>query len=276
MVSKARKARDPEDAMALANQVVVITGASSGIGWSLARVLAARGCKVGLLARRQEQLNLLAEEIEQAGGRCAQAAADVADRSATLSAIHDLRTRLGPIDLLIANAGVGRPTLLNPINVADVEKMFRVNVLGVVYAIEAVLPEMLERRQGHLAAVSSLGSYKGLPGESAYCASKAAVNIYMEGLRIQLRDRGVSVTTICPGFVKTPMTDVNEFKMPYLMDADEAARRIARALERKKKVFNFPWQMSLLMKLTRWLPDWVVAWNMQEYNEKPPFQQEPL
>ncbi len=262
--------------MGLTNQVVIVTGASSGIGWSLSLVLAGKGCKVGMIARRQEKLTALGQEIEKAGGQCAHAVADVADRPATLAAIKELRARLGPVDLLIANAGVGCPTLLDPVNVADVEKMFQVNVLGVVYAIEGVLPEMLQRGRGHLAAVSSMAGYKGLPGESGYCASKAAVISYMEGLRIQLRERGIHVTTINPGFVKTPMTEVNEFKMPFLLEADDAARRIVRALERKKKVFDFPWQMSLLMKLMRWLPDWVVARSMHQYNEKPPFPKEPI
>src|SRR5262249_40301412 len=139
------------------------------------------------------------------------------------------------------------------------EKMFHVNLLGVVYSIEAVLPDMLRRGRGHLAAVSSLAAYKGLPGEAAYCASKAAVNTYMEGLRIQLRERNIAVTTICPGFVRTPMTEVNKFKMPWLLEADDAARRIVRAMKRRRKVYNFPWQMSLVMKLASWLPDWVHA-----------------
>lgn len=263
-------------AMAFKNQVVVITGASSGIGWSLARELGLRGARVGLVARRQEQLESLSRDITAAGGQCALACADVADRQATLNAIHSLAHDLGPVDLLIANAGVGRPTLLNPINISDVEAMFRVNVLGVVYAIEAVLPQMLARKKGHLAAMSSLGSYKGLPGESAYCASKAAVNTYMEGLRIQLRTEGIAVTTLCPGFVKTPMTEVNDFKMPFLIEADDAARRIVRALEHKKKVFNFPWQTNLLVQLTRWLPDWIVARTMSDYNEKPPMPTGPV
>src|SRR5262245_16970444 len=194
-----------------ANQVAVITGASSGIGWALAKVLAKEGCKVGLVARSKDKLDVLAAEIRQAGGTAAVADADVSDRARTVAAVHEVRDQLGPVDLLIANAGVGAPTLLDPLNIDAVEKMFRVNVLGVIYSIEAVLPEMLKRRSGHLAAVSSLGAYKGLPGESAYCASKAAVNTYMEGLRIQLRDKGVAVTTICPGFVKTPMTEINRF-----------------------------------------------------------------
>ena len=262
--------------MSFANRVAVVTGASSGIGWALAHRLAAAGCKVGLVARRRDLLDNLAGEITQKGGAATAAAADVADREQTLNAIHEIAAQFGPVDLLIANAGVGAPTNLDPVNIADVEKMFRVNTLGVVYAIEAVLPEMLRRGRGHLAAVSSMAAYKGLPGESAYCASKAAVNVYMEGLRIQLRGRGVAVTTVCPGFVKTPMTDINEFNMPWVMEADEAARRIVRALRRRPAVYNFPWPTTLMMKLTRWLPDWAVARFMGPYNEKPPFPKGPL
>src|SRR5207248_7992833 len=132
----------------------------------------------------------------------------------------------GPVDLLVANSGVGLPTQLEPMNVDEVDNLIKVNYLGVVYAIAGVLPEMLQRGKGHLAAVSSLAAYKGMPGESAYCSSKAAVNVYMEGLRIQLRPRGIYVTTVCPGFVDTPMTQVNEFKMTWLWSADKAARKI--------------------------------------------------
>ncbi len=256
--------------MSFANQVAVITGASSGLGWALARVLAAEGCKVGLLARRQEKLLALADEIAQAGGTAAVARADVGDRSQTVTAIHELAARLGPVDLLIANAGVGTPTRVEPLNVSAQEEMFRVNVLGVMYAIEAVLPEMVRRRRGHLAAVSSAAAYKGLPGEAGYCASKAAVNTFMEGLRIRLRSYGIAVTTICPGFVRTPMTAANPFPMPWLLEADEAARRMVRALHRRRKVYNFPWQMALLMKVTYWLPDWVLARVLRAYNEDPP------
>jgi short-subunit dehydrogenase len=257
--------------MDAANRVAVVTGASSGIGWALARELAVKGWKVGLIARRKDKLDALTTEIAGVGGTAAGRPADVSDRAGLAAAVGDLEDRLGPTDLLIANAGVGYPTLLEPINMEHVEEMCRVNYLGVVYSITAVLPQMLRRGQGHLAAVSSLAAYKGLPGESGYCASKAAVNSYMEGLRIQLRDRGIRVTTISPGFVRTPMTAANEFSMPWVMEADEAARRIVRALERRRKVYNFPWQLNLLMKLTAWAPDWIVARSMRKYNENPPF-----
>ncbi len=262
--------------MSFAGQVAVVTGASSGIGRALAKELAARGCKVGLVARRRDLLELLASKITASGGAAAVGVADVSDREQTLAAIADVARALGPVDLLVANAGVGAPTVLNPPNTRDVERMFRVNTLGVVYSFEAVLPDMLRRGRGHVAAVSSLAAYRGLPGESAYCASKAAVNVYLEGLRVQLRERGICVTTLCPGFVKTPMTEVNKFEMPWLLEADDAARRMVRALERRKKVYDFPWQLALLMRLTGWLPDWAVARVMHDYNEDPPFPKTPL
>lgn len=252
------------------SQVAIITGASSGIGWELAKILASQGAAVGLLARRLDRLEALAAEIRAAGGKAMAAAVDVTQRAETVGAIQKLRDQLGPVDLLVANSGVGLPTALEPMNMDQVDNMIRVNYLGVVYAIEGVLPEMLQRGRGHLAAVSSLASYKGLPGESGYCSSKAAVNVFMEGLRVQLRPRGITVTTICPGFIKTPMTAVNDFPMPWLMTADKAARKIARALSRKKKVYNFPWQTTLLMKATRWCPDWVLRRVFNRYAENRP------
>lgn len=243
--------------MPFVNQVAIITGASSGIGWELAKQLARRGGKVGLLARRHDRLEALAHEIRTAGGTAASIAADVTDRAGTIAAIASLRQQLGPIDLLVANSGIGLPTLIEPMNGAEVDLMIRVNFLGVVYAFEAVLPEMLTRGTGHVAAVSSLAAYKAFPGESGYCASKAAVNVYLDGLRLPLRKRGIHVTTICPGFVETPMIERNTNAMPWKISAAEAARRILDALERRKAVFNFPWQTTLLVRASRWLPDWL-------------------
>ncbi len=253
--------------MPFAGRVAVVTGASSGIGAALARALVAQGCKVGLVARRRERVEELARALDPSGKSTAFAAADVGDREQTRSAVDDLAGRLGPVDLLIANAGVALPTRLEPFSAADVEQVFRTNFFGVVYAVEAVLPGMLKRGRGHLAAVSSLGAYKGLPGSAAYCASKAAVNTFLEGLRIQLHGRGVAVTTLCPGFVRTPMTAPNPFRMPWILEPDEAARRIVRALGRRRKVYDFPWPTAMLMRLTRWLPDRFIARRLGHFTE---------
>jgi short-subunit dehydrogenase len=251
-------------------KVAVITGASSGIGHALARALATEGYRVGLMARRGNLLDEVARAIRAGGGIAEVATADVTHRELLRDAVHELAEQLGPIDLMIANAGVGMPTLLDPFNTADVEEMFQVNVLGVIYAFEAVIPSMLARRTGHLAAISSLAGDKGLPGESAYCASKAAVNTYMDGLRIRVRSEGIAVTTICPGFVQTPMTAVNDFPMPFVLSAEAAAARIIRALRERRKVVRFPWQTSFLMRLARWAPDALLDRLFRNYNEHPP------
>jgi short-subunit dehydrogenase len=134
-----------------------------------------------------------------------------------------------------------------------------------------VLPEMLERGRGHLAAICSLAGYKGMPSHSGYCASKAAVRVYMEGLRIQLRQRGIAVTTICPGVILTAMLDAyDELPKLWPMEADTAARKIIRALTRRRKVYNFPWQASLFIGLTQWLPDWVLARAMENFDLEGP------
>lgn len=255
------------------DKAVVVTGASSGIGCALALRLAKQGAKLGLVARRRELLEELVRALGGVAGRNAIAVADVSVRADIQTAVQAIQEQLGPVDHLIANAGVGTPTLLDPMNIADVEQMFRVNVFGVIYAIEAVLPGMLRRKQGHITAISSIAAFKGLPGESGYCATKAAVNSYLEGLRIQLRDYRIPVTIACPGFIETPMTAVNNFHMPFLMSADKAADHILYAIRRRKKVYRFPRRMSWLMRLTGWLPDWIIARSMKSYNDSPPMNE---
>ncbi|MSR30213.1 MAG: SDR family NAD(P)-dependent oxidoreductase [Gemmataceae bacterium] len=254
----------------------IITGASTGIGRALAVLMAREGFQVGLLARNSQLLETLALEIRAEGGTAYWARGDVKDRENALASMKSLMEELGGIDLLIANAGLGAPTLIDPFNVADQEAMIRVNLLGVIYSIEAVLPAMVNQGHGQIAAVSSLAGFKGLPGESGYTASKSGLNTFMEGLRIQLRPKNIKVNTICPGFVKTPMTAVNDFKMPWVMEADEAARRILKGIQRNVKVLRFPWQTSLLMRLISWLPDWVVEKVMRDYNQNPPMPKSPL
>lgn len=240
---------------AWADRVAVVTGASSGIGRELARRIAAEGGRVGLIARRAAELEALRQEIVAAGGTAVVAPADVTDRGQVEAALADVRSQLGPLDLVIANAGVGGGTHVAPPNLDQIERIIRVNFLGVVYTLGAALPEMLARGRGHLVAVSSLAGYAGLPGQSAYCASKAAVNVFLDGLRTQLHGSGVRVTTICPGFVRTPLTARNDFPMPLLMDVGEAADHILWAIRRGRRVYNFPRRLYLLVRLSRWLPD---------------------
>jgi short-subunit dehydrogenase len=242
-----------------ARSVAIITGASSGIGRALALRLGAEGRRVGLIARRRHELENVAAAIDASSGAAVAVAADVSDRAALRAAVAECERRLGPADVLVANAGFGAPTRLDPLNTADVEQTIKVNVLGVIYSVEAVLPGMIARGRGHLLAISSLAAFKGLPGESAYCASKAAVSAYMEGLRIALRGKGVVVTTVCPGFVQTPMANMNS-AMPFMLTADEAARRIARLIARRRGgVHCFPLRMMLLLSLIARLPDAAVA-----------------
>jgi short-subunit dehydrogenase len=237
-----------------------VTGASSGIGRALALQLATDGYRVGLIARRADLLESVFRLIAAIGGTSAAAVADVGDRDAVRRAIAEIEEQLGPTEVLVANAGFGAPTRLDPLNIDAVQQTFRVNLMGVIYSIEAVLPGMLARRRGQLLAVSSLAGEKGLPGESAYCASKAAVNVYMEGLRIALRGKGVVVTTVCPGFVRTPMAPMDSAATPFIMSAEAAAGRIARLIVRRRGgVHRFPRRMALLTSLIARLPDAVVA-----------------
>ncbi len=239
--------------------VAIITGASSGIGRALAIQLGAAGYRLGLIARRQAELEATAKEIAASGGKALAAPADVSDRQSLRNAITSVENHLGPVDILVANAGFGAPTHLNPLNTTDVENTIRVNVMGVIYAIEAVLPGMLDRKHGHLLAISSLAAFKGLPGESAYCASKAAVNAYVEGIRIATKTCGVTVTTVCPGFVSTPMTPMDS-ATPFIMSAEDAAARIARLIARRQGgLVCFPLPMTLLTSLIKRLPDAIVA-----------------
>jgi len=251
---------------------VGITGASSGIGRALAIALSRQGASVGLISRRHFELLKLENSLRLEGGKVASCPADCRNPNEMDEAIKKLESALGPTDVMVASAGVGYPTAIDLTNLEQTTETFETNVLGVIHAFRAVLPGMIHRKSGQLAAVSSLAAFKGFPGESAYCASKAAVNTFLEGMRIRLKGTGVVVTTICPGFVKTPMTDINNFHMPFLVSADSAAQKIMKALENRKSVACFPWQVSALVGLLRLCPDRLIQWLFADYNSSPPCQ----
>ncbi len=241
--------------MRIEHQVAVITGASSGIGAELARQLASLGVRVGVTARREEKLRELTLEIQARGGTAIAEPADAMDIQATRNAIHRLVEQLGPVDLLVANAGIGLSTSPSRFSAESIEQMMRVNVIGAAAAIEAVLPSMLERRRGHLVGISSLAGYRGLPTVGGYSASKAALSSLFESLRVDLRTRGITVTTVHPGYVKTPMTEGSTRSQPFLMDVGPAAAVILRGIAARRREVNFPWPMAALVGLASWLPN---------------------
>lgn len=243
----------------------MITGASSGIGRGVALEVASRGARVGLLARREDLLKEIVDEAKQRNVKAVAATADVRDVKAVREAADRFRAELGPVDILIANAGIGtadHAARLTPEHAANV---IGINVLGAVNSVAAVLPEMVERKQGRLVAISSLAAYRGLPKSAAYCASKAALSAYFESLRIDLRNAGVGVTVIHPGFIKTPLTAGRGAKMPYLMELDHGVKKIVWAIEREKKTYAFPWQLATIVRGTMLMPaamyDWIAARN---------------
>jgi short-subunit dehydrogenase len=240
--------------MRIGARSAIVTGASSGIGASMARELAARGVRVGLTARRLDLLGRLAGEIRGRGGIAEVEPADASDIEGTRRAISRLESAIGPVDLLVANAGVGLSTPAVGFSSEAVERLLRVNVVGASAAIEAVLPGMIDRGRGHLVGISSLASFRGLPGSAGYCASKAALSTLLEGMRPDLRRFGVSVTIVHPGFVHTPMTEHAPHPRPWLVDADRAARIILDGIARKRRRVDFPWQTAALLRLVRALP----------------------
>lgn len=244
--------------MTIANKVVFITGASSGIGWALTEEFARRGARLGILARREDRLRQLCEAVRGNGGLAECAVADASDRDAVRAAIRSLTERLGPCDVMIANAGVGQSNSATDLNVTGAEQVIRTNLLGPMYAFEAVLPEMLARGSGHLVGISSMAAFKGLPTAAAYCASKSGLNAYLQSIRISMRSKNIAVTAICPGFVRTEMTAKHK-RMLWPLNADVAARKMVNAIARRKKVYCFPQWMRLFMGILRWTPDWLVA-----------------
>lgn len=244
------------------SSVCFITGASSGFGRGLALRMAAEGYTVGISARRRDRLESLAQEVRATGGRVGVYPADVADREALLESIRRCEAEMGPIDLLIANAGVSTYALPQELDAREVERVMRINFFGAVTATEGVLQGMLERGRGQIVAVSSLASFQGLLRHGSYCASKAAMNGFFESLRLDLVDTGVAVTLITPGFVKTEMTAHGRYPMPFLMDLDPALDIMVRGILRRERLIRFPRPLSTVTWWFRVLPRGLFDWLM--------------
>jgi len=232
---------------------VFLTGASSGIGEALARHYAARGAKLGLVARRADLLESLRESLPPGAETYT---ADVRDLAALKAAAADFVAKHGVPDLVIANAGVSHGTLTEYADDIDVfRQIMDINVIGMVNTFHPFVAAMRAAGRGTLAGVASVAGYRGLPGAGAYSASKAAAIRYLESLRVEMRGTGVRVATVCPGYIATSMTERNPYPMPFIISADEFARRFALAIDGGKNYTVIPWQMGLIAKLLTVLPN---------------------
>jgi short-subunit dehydrogenase len=230
---------------------VIITGASSGIGEALARYYAAEGNVLGLISRRTPDTKALA-------ATAVAYPVDVTDVAALERAANDFVSRFGAPDLVIANAGIGKGT--SGEDLGDMELLRRtldVNVIGLAATLAAFAPSMRRAGRGTLAGICSVAGFRGLAGNGAYSGSKSAAITWLESLRAEMHGSGVSVVCICPGYIDTPLTRVNRFRMPFLIGADDGARRIARAIARRPRLAVVPWQMALVSVLLRLMPGWL-------------------
>lgn len=242
----------------MTQKVAVVTGASSGIGEELCYQLAKEGYAIGLIARGVDKLGVVHDTLVARGTRALVAAADVRDREQIKAACDTIRAGLGSIDLLVANAGVSANLNVESFDLDNVERMYAINVFGVLNTVAAVLPYMIEARAGHIVGISSLASYRGYPHSHGYAATKAAINTHFEGLRMELEKYHVTVTTVCPGFIRTPLTEGLEDKLPFMLNCDDACRRIVTAIKTKQAVVNFPLPLYLASRIGGLLPDIIV------------------
>ena len=225
--------------------------------------LGQEGYSVGLAARREAQLEEVASRVREKGGLASIFPCDVSEKDQVIDAIQKCEEELGPVDLLVANAGVSVNTRVEAFDAEEIERVIRINLLGAVYATEAVLQGMLKRGKGQIVAVSSIAGFAGLPMSAAYSASKGGMTNFFESLRVDLRGSGVDVTVITPGFVKTPMTAHNRHRMPFLMELDPAVELMTRAILKRKKSLAYPWPLAAVAWSARFLPrpayDWLVS-----------------
>lgn len=249
---------------------IFITGASSGIGEALAHEYAKRhknsNTIIGLASRRSEHLQKLQKSLENNYNiLCAVYPLDVRDHSTLAAAAEDFIGKYGTPDVVIANAGVSSGTLTEQEqDIAAFQAVMDINVLGLVHTFQPFISAMRKAGKGQLVGIASVAGVRGLPGASAYSASKAAAITYLESLRVEMLHHNITVTTIAPGYIRTPMTDINTYRMPFLMNADIAAHKFVNAIENKRRFIVIPWQMGWVARLMRFIPP--VLWDLLAKN----------
>ena len=250
--------------MNLSNKNIIITGASSGIGYQLTKDLAKEGANLALLARRKNILNDLAEELNSSPSRnipnsgrrkIITAYCDITLKESVKATFDFVKKKFGNIDIAILNSGASYRMRVEEFDSDLLEEIFNVNLMGFIYCLNEIIPDFIKKKSGCIVGVSSLSEVRGFPKSAAYCSSKAAVSIFLESIRIELKKYNVKVITVKPGFIKTPMVEKNEFKMPFLMDVEKAAKIILKGIKKEKSIIQFPLPTVLSAKLLKFLPD---------------------
>ena len=237
------------------NERIFITGASSGIGEALAIEYAKRGAILGLCARRTEKLNNVANKCKELGAKEVLVyTLDVTDESQSTKIAKQFSDHVQEIDIVIANAGVAYSDKISSGDPSQINKVISTNVIGVTNTIIPFIPKMKETNSGKIVIISSIASFRPIAFHGGYSSSKAAVRMLADSWRMALKKYNIQLTSICPGFIVSEMTDVNKFPMPFLLQTDDAARKMVKAIDKGKKTYILPWQYKTIIYLTRWLP----------------------
>ena len=246
------------------NKVIVLTGASSGIGYHLAKLLPKENSSLALIARRKIILDQLIDELKNPNIRIKAYQCDVGKRAEVQDTFNKIKNDFGRIDIAILNAGVSSRKDVSNFSSVTADEIFSTNTLSMVYCIEQLLPDFFERRDGMIVGVTSLAESRGFPRSGFYSASKSAASLLLESVRIELKSHNIKVITIKPGFVKTPMTDKNEFYMPFIMDVEKAAKIILNGIKKEKKIIQFPLPTVIGAKVLKFMPNFLFDFFMSK------------
>ena len=246
------------------NKIVLITGASSGIGYSLAKSLPNEKCQLALVSRRKDKLDELNSQLINSGIKFHTYSCDVGSKDEVKNIYQKIKNDFGRIDIAILNAGTSHRADIKTYSAEIAKKIFDVNIFGIINFVEQLLPDFIERKEGIIAGVSSLAESRGYPRSGFYNASKAAASLMLESLRVELKPFNIKVIIVKPGFVRTAMTDKNEFHMPFLMDVDKAVKIIIEGIKKEKRIIQFPLPVVISSKLTRFVPNWLFDYLMSK------------
>ena len=237
------------------SEKVFITGASSGIGAALAIEFAKRGATLGISARRSEKLQSIAQQCKELGATDVFTyTVDVTNQDSSESTAKDFIASANGIDIIIANAGVAYSDKISSGEATQINQVFSTNILGVTNSIIPFVPTMKENSSGKIVIISSIASFRPIAFHGGYSASKSAVRMLADSWRMALKKYNIQLTAICPGFIVSEMTEENKFPMPFLLETEDAARKMVKAIDNGKKTYILPWQIKMILYVTRWLP----------------------